>query len=276
MPRFLLLFSSFLLFGSALAQTQDSVYLRPFDEVAHFVFRRVCICSSEHINQYLSRQQLDTIVSECYVPVINELVLEKKWISNAVAERPELLDPLEKRVALLLGDSCVPIRRLLQRAELRSAEEAHFIPRSAMQKEFSLSFPKGKLAGFRMWTHQQMQPNKPAPDVQIVIDIRWVLESRDKALEFHKTYLKENSESGNPYTKKDIKIKNVEALYIFNENDTGAAVLKEMGVEQRHHYFLFVVDNVVAKVFVATKPNVSTKKAAKFAQLAATQLKKKK
>ncbi len=269
-------FTALALSFSSLLYAQDTtLYTRPMDEVVHFVFRRVCICSSEHINQYMSREQMDTLVSGCYVPIINELVLEKGWITKAVVERPELLDPLEKRVALLLGDSCVPIRRLLQRAELRTAEERHFIPKEPMQAEFTLSYPKGKQAGFRMWTHKDMQPNRPTPEVQMVIDIRWVLESRDKALEFHKTYLKENSESGSPYAKKDIKIKGAEELYIFNENETGAKVLKEIGVEQRHHYFLFVVDNTVAKVFVATHPKVSSKKAAKYAKLAATQLQKK-
>jgi hypothetical protein len=244
---------------------------RSIEEVTTYVKEQICGCAKDQVNSYMSRPQIDTVVGGCYVVAINEVV-NNGWLSRSFVENPDLLDPMEVAVAKWLGDSCRAIITLLQRDLSITATPEYFIPKSELEKEFALSYPKGK-SGFLMWTSRKMTAENPSPPYQVVIDVRWVFDTREKAVAFHKANLHENSENGAPYTAGNIKLKGVQDLYIYNESAKGAELLKAMGVEQKHHYFLFVVDKTVAKVFVATNAKGTTKKAAKYAKMAVKQLK---
>jgi hypothetical protein len=245
---------------------------RSIGEVTDYVKEQICGCAKDRVNGYMSRPQIDTIVGGCYVVAINEVV-KNGWLSRSFVENPDLLDPMEVAVAKWLGDSCRAIIVLLQRDLSITATPDYFIPTAQMQDEFTLSYPKGQ-SGFLMWTSRKMTAENPNPLYQVVIDVRWVFDTREKAVAFHKANLDENAEGGAPYTGGKIKLKGVQELYIYNESAKGAAMLKAVGVAQKHHYFLFVVDKTVAKVFVATSDKGTTKKAAKYAKMAVKQLQK--
>jgi hypothetical protein len=94
--------------------------------------------------------------------------------------------------------------------------------------------------------------------IQRVVDIRWVFKSNEEALQYHRAKLKENSENGQEI-QFDYKLNKAEDLHVFKENEQIENMLKAMKLSQRQYYFLFVVDNVVFKVFVASDNTLESK-----------------
>jgi hypothetical protein len=99
--------------------------------------------------------------------------------------------------------------------------------------------------------------NEKNDKIQRVVDIRWVFATHEEALKYHELNLKENSENG-----QEIKLKStftgVEELHVYKESKEMENMIKSMNLPQRQHYFIFVKDNMVYKIFVATIPSINT------------------
>jgi hypothetical protein len=239
-------------------------------DIGNIIKHSICDCAKSNTNIYMSRPQIDTIVATCYEVGVQN-ALDKGWLNEKYIENVQLLQPMESNISRWLGDSCQSLISLLQRDLMISAGNQYFIPAKNLEKDFGLSLPKGN-AGFRMWTNKAIAAGQKDVQLQVVIDIRWVFDSHQKALDFHKASLKYNAEGGVTNPEK-INLKGAQELYCYREGAPAQAVFKSLGIEQRHHYFLFVFDKTVVKVFVGTNNTCSSKKAAKFAKMAIKQLK---
>lgn len=109
-------------------------------------------------------------------------------------------------------------------------------------------------------------------DFMRVCDIRWQFKDKAEAAAFHKKFLPVNSESGEPITNSKITIDKTQQLKIFRENAQTRKMNEGFGLSMNFYYFIFVVDNVVAKVFVNTKTSVTVEQAAVFAKEAAKRI----
>ena len=89
-----------------------------------------------------------------------------------------------------------------------------------------------------------------------VVDIRWVFNSNREALKYHRRKLKENSEDGQR-VEFNMNLNNVEELNVFKESKQIENMMQMMNLPQKQHYFLFVVENIAFKVFVATDKSKS-------------------
>ena len=105
-----------------------------------------------------------------------------------------------------------------------------------------------------------------------VCDIRWRFKNHSEALTFHKKYISVNSEGGEEIKKANISIDKITELRVFRESAEMRKMNEALGGTMYFYYYLFVVDNVMAKVFVSSKKNITTERAAIFAKEAARRL----
>lgn len=106
---------------------------------------------------------------------------------------------------------------------------------------------------------------------QRVVDIRWTFKSEADALKWHQMNLATNSEGGAPI-KDEILIRGAKDVRAFREGASTTEMMKSLGINQRHHYFIFVYKNIVCKVFIATDEKTNTMDVVPFAIAAASQL----
>jgi hypothetical protein len=268
--RYFSLLSFLLLSVGQISAQEPNPNEKTLAEIGDIIKHSICDCAKGQTNVYMSRPQIDTIVATCYEVGVQN-ALDKGWLNQKYIENVQLLQPMESKISRWLGDSCQSLMALLQRDLMITAGNEYFIPAKSLEKDFSLSFPKGN-SGFRMWTNKALNEGQKEVEIEIVMDIRWVFDSHQQALAFHKASLKYNAEGGVINTEK-IKLKGATELHTYREGEPAKAVFKSLGVEQRHHYFLFVFNKTVVKVFVATNTKCSSKKASKFAKMAIKQLK---
>jgi hypothetical protein len=131
---------------------------------------------------------------------------------------------------------------------------------------------KNSTRNFRRMNYWDNTLHYKSPDFISVYDIRWVFKSNKEALEFHKRFLPINSEGGIEIKKSGIAIDSTTNLRIFREDDGTRQMNKDFGYPMNYYYFIFVVDNTVAKVFVSAKPGVTVDQAAVFAMEASRRI----
>jgi len=101
-----------------------------------------------------------------------------------------------------------------------------------------------------------------------VNDIRIGFENHKAALKFFKKNLKGNSENGTEIHP-SLVIPGISDLHVYKESDQMVKDNKVSGLNQRYYFFLFLVDYVYVKVFVATDTSTTVEEAAVFAKEAA-------
>jgi hypothetical protein len=102
----------------------------------------------------------------------------------------------------------------------------------------------------------------------VVNDIRWEFDKAEQAMDYHKKNLSVNSQKGVELHAK-IAIPGAEELHIYKEAASIEKLNKDMGINTMEYCYLFVVNKVVAKVWVKVNGNVSVEEASLFAREAA-------
>jgi hypothetical protein len=101
-----------------------------------------------------------------------------------------------------------------------------------------------------------------------VNDIRLNFPNQRKAIKYFRKNLVINSEHAveiHPV----IIIPGVEELHVFKESDAMVKSIMAKGVNMHYFFYLFVIDHVYAKVFVAANPETTPEEASLFAKQAA-------
>ncbi len=104
--------------------------------------------------------------------------------------------------------------------------------------------------GRNVWSGSNMD------SIQQVFDIRWVFNSNKEALHYHKSKLVENSEEGQPI-QDVIAIAGTQELHVYRESEKLENMITKMKLPTKHFCFLFVVGNVVAKVYISVNSILS-------------------
>ncbi len=228
-----------------------------------------CECLAEADPQ-LPEDSILQMVETCQSLSITNLLNKKIIEIETLLDSAMLTRFNQMAIALMLKD-CLLLSTLLEpkkEAEPVFREENPqniFIPDS-FYKPFGLM--PGEKNNLLHVCNMENKDNK----FQRSVDIRWVFNNREDALKWHRLKLEENAEGGEP-VKGTFQVDNAEEIKVFRESAKAAEMLKAFGLVQRHHYFLFVVENVVCKVFVATDGTVDTDGALPFARAAARQVK---
>jgi len=148
-----------------------------------------------------------------------------------------------------------------------SLTQAMFIDSSFCSK-YNLKNVTRNFNRMNIWQNTSADPK----DFMRVCDIRWQFKDNLEAVAFHKKFLSVNSEAGEEIKNANIPVANVTELRIFRESEQMRKMNEAFGAAMNSYYFIFVVDNSVAKIFVYTKPNVSAEEASIFAKEAARRL----
>lgn len=228
-----------------------------------------CECLSE-VDPQLPEDSILQMVETCQSLSITNLLNKK------IIELGHLLDSAvhahfnQMAIALMLKDCSLLSTLLAPKKETepvfrKENPQNIFIPDS-FYKPFGLI--PGEKNNMLHVCNMENKDNK----FQRSVDIRWVFNSREDALKWHRLKLEENAEGGEP-VKGTFRVDNAEEIKVFRESAKAADMLKAFGLVQRHHYFIFVVENVVCKVFVATDGTVESDGALPFAIAAARQVK---
>ena len=88
-------------------------------------------------------------------------------------------------------------------------------------------------------------------NIDQLYDIRIRFDSKEKALEFHKEYWKENSEFGPEIKKHKIDVSGTEAFRAFSGADLLNGMSARYGLQM--YCYLFVVDNYFVKLYITCK-----------------------
>ncbi len=148
-----------------------------------------------------------------------------------------------------------------------SIPDNYFIPDSFCEK-FDLQLKSRYHPNMRVW----FNPAKNAKYIT-VNDIRVGFETKGKAVKFFKKNLKSNAENALEIYPK-INIPGTKDLHIFRESDAMAKANKLSNINQRYYFFLYLVDYVYVKVFVAASPETTLEEASVFAIEAANSVKR--
>lgn len=105
-----------------------------------------------------------------------------------------------------------------------------------------------------------------------VCDIRWRFKDNKEALAFHKKFLGVNSDYGEEIEMHNLELQHAQDFHVFRENVGARQMSADFGYPVSTYYFLFVMDNHVAKVLVNTKTSVTVDQAFVFAKEAARKL----
>lgn len=197
-------------------------------------------------------------------------LLNKQLTTPELLEDPEKAVKLEQRAFTLLADECDGIKRLM--VAMRKApvfreknDPQLFTPVTFFEEN---KMKKGEV-NERLHVYNNFEKDSK---FQRVVDIRWTFETEADALKWHQLQLKENSEGGTP-VKDLIVMQGAQELKVFREGSGSERMMKDFGIKQRHHYFLFVYKNIVCKVFIATDDKTETIETVPFAMAALKQVK---
>jgi len=104
--------------------------------------------------------------------------------------------------------------------------------------------------------------------IGVVDDVRWEFNNAEEAMAYHKKNLGVNSESGIEIHDR-VYIPGAQELHIYRESKSITDLNQSMGIDTKEFYFLFVIDKVVAKVFVTVNGDATIDDASVFAKEAA-------
>jgi hypothetical protein len=167
----------------------------------------------------------------------------------------------------LLSISFTP-NKLQVRGEGHEKVSENLFIEDAFFKQFNLEPAVRSSQKIHDWTSMD-ENNKYA----VVNDIRWEFDTHDQALDYHKKNLSVNSQKGVELHPR-ISIPGVEELHIYKESTSIENLNKDLGINTMEYCYLFVVDKVVAKVWVKVNGNVRVDEASVFAREAAKTIQK--
>lgn len=224
-----------------------------------------CACyDSISVEQPISK--VETAISDCYNQSLTTyLTKKKKWrkyladstnAANLYSDVWAELQACEKTKALVTRMKEIPVPLSEIPADL-------FLTSSFLAK-YNLKLVQSE-GNFIAWSSDATSM------IQRFVDIRWVFENNEDAWRYHRANLKANSEDGQPLTE-TIDLPGAQDLYICRESASVEKMIKQMLLTMRQYYFLFVVDNVVFKLFIATDTSVTLQDVKAFAEEAIARL----
>ncbi len=228
-----------------------------------------CDCLAK-IDGQLPEDSLISKIQACQSLSLTNLLNEKIITIDLLSDSAKYIRLNEQTIALMMRN-CIVLSSLLSPAKEKEPAyreenpESLFVP-SAFYKSYGME--QGE-TNTRFHVYNMINKNNK---YQRSVDIRWVFESKEDALKWHRMNMQKNAEDGAP-VKGNFTINGAEEIAVFRESAGAAEIMKAFGMVQRHHYFLFVVGNVVCKVFVATDETLDSKDLLPFAAAAAKQVK---
>lgn len=160
--------------------------------------------------------------------------------------------------------SSVPGSRVQKRD---SIPDSYFIPITFMSVFDLREQPSGN-EHMHIWNSE----NKDAAIVK-VNDIRIAFDTRAKARKFFKKHLTENSENSLEIHP-GFGIPGADMLHVYKESDAMAKLNRQVNVNLHYYFFLFLVDRVYVKVFIAASPETTIQEVKTFAVEASNDVKR--
>lgn len=197
--------------------------------------------------------------------LLNERLITPDWLTDSTK-----MSDLEEKGLTNLINNCEKIQSLIsilnKEPEFDETNADNLFTSPAFFETYGLK--KGE-TNDRLHVYNNF--GKGAIKYQRVVDIRWTFKNEVDALKWHEMNLEKNSEGGKPVDG-SLSIRGAAELRAYREGPRAVEVLKNFGISQRHHYFIFVYKNIVCKVFVATDDNTNTVEVVPFAIAAIEQL----
>jgi hypothetical protein len=228
----------------------------------------ICNCiDTMDMNQ--PQAELKKTVTLCKTLSLANL-LNKQLISPEMLNDPEKTVKLEQQAFTLLADECDGIKRLVvamrKSPSFREKNDPQLFTPVAFFEENKM---KEGETNERLHVYNNFEKGSK---FQRAVDIRWTFETEADALKWHQLKLKENSEDGT-LVKDLIILQGAQELKVFREGKGSEQMMKDFGIQQRHHYFLFVYKNIACKIFVATDDKTGTLEVVPFAMAALKRVK---
>ncbi|MBL0146550.1 MAG: hypothetical protein IPP48_13245 [Chitinophagaceae bacterium] len=102
--------------------------------------------------------------------------------------------------------------------------------------------------------------------IQRVNDIRWQATAKTKAIEWYKNNAALLNEGAKDISGKLNPPVGVDAWNVYEANDEMQSMMEAMGIKQKQYTFTFVVDKIVAKIFIGANEKVTLAQAWQFAK----------
>jgi len=239
------------------------------DSTAQAFSQFICSCI-DTLNFNRPEAELKKDFSSCQTFATAHLLNSGLLTPEMITDEKRMAE-LDKKYFNHLAKECAAIERLLAAINklpaYREKNADNIFTPAAFFKTYGLQ--PGEVNNL---LHVYNNTDKGDVKYQRLVDIRWTFETEADALQWHRKKMRENSENGD-LLKEDIVVQDARELKIFREGKDAKEMLKGFGIQQRHHYFLFVYKNIVCKVFIATDDKTETRELALFATAAMQQLK---
>ncbi len=151
----------------------------------------------------------------------------------------------------------------------------HFIPKDKWSDKFYISDDYAKSKGLKLVETNELlkawNAEEDTATVFRVVDICFWFKDAAEAKKYLEDNIKELSEEGDAI-KETIKIDKAGNIKCYTENEAMRQMNKAFGIDSYMYFYLFTIDNYVAKVFVNTTKQISANDAADFAREAAKRL----
>lgn len=202
------------------------------------------------------------------------VILNQQLISPDVLSSKDDFRELDTKMLTHLVENCEKFKQivkvLMNEPEYAETNDVNlFIPAAF----FTAYGMKAGETNELLHVYNNFGNNKELERYQRAVDIRWTFKNEADARRWLKMNLEKESEGGVP-VKDKIALPGASELYVLREGPQALEMLKAFGLDQRHHYFIFIYKNVVCKVFIATDGTVNTSTLVPFAEAAMEQVKK--
>ena len=222
----------------------------PTEATIHNMVNFNCQCQ-DTINLNKERVAILNTMKDCFTKSM-VTYLNKGELTNDFLTDTKKMNALQKRVFNQLA-GCEKTIEIFQKLDViptpsQTVPDALFLPESFFSKH---GLKKAQVEkNFIVWNAEA------GKKIQRLVDIRWVFKTNEEALRYHTSMLGRNAEGG-PEVVFNGKLDGADELHVFKESPQTEMLMKNMNVSQKQHYFIFVVDNVVFKVFVATDKSMN-------------------
>ena len=232
----------FAFFDASSQEVPDSVII----QIANYN----CSCH-DSIDVNLEISAIEDKIFDCFIQSLEQTLINKT-LSEAFFAKKENTDQLQKNVFVLLNNCQKTV-------ELVDKLNGITVPDKLVPNEMFIAssfFEKYELTKGKSDSNVIRWNGDPHKSIHMVFDIRWIFKTNKDALTYHNAKLKINAENGQPL-EDVVQILGAEELHVYRESPEIENFAKLMNLPTRQFNFLFVVKNVVVKIFIGAHINTT-------------------
>ena len=236
-------FLGFVMLGQLAAQSD-------YEAASDTISKNYCKCVEIYFGEEDAQEKLNECLKYAFIDAINRGLITNDDITDSSNYR-YLRNLTENKIQIKCGRKLNAIK-----TGIIDAPEDMFIDSVFFAKYNLLRHKQGD--EYKEWKNPEAENEDENPDYVVVFDVRKVFVDKQKAEAYYNSTIEKSKGYSRPCDE-EIELEGVDKFTVFREKAKEGEELKK-----REHYFVFLIDNVFAKVLVATNDDIDTEDAVLF------------